>query len=268
MTSQTGSTSFEYEYVRVERDGWVAVVTIDRPKALNALNAQVLDELASAFSQIGTSEVRAVILTGGGEKSFVAGGDIAEMNAMTPDEALAYAQKGHALMDQIESLPQPVIAAVNGYALGGGCELALACDIIYASEKARFGQPEVNLGIMPGFGGAVRLPRKVGAGAASEWIFTGEMYTASQAQAIGLVRDVLPPDALIPRCKEIAALIGTRGPKAVAASKRVLTEGMGIGTRDAASMECKVFSELFLTEDMREGPSAFVEKREPSFKGA
>ncbi|MEO1482455.1 MAG: enoyl-CoA hydratase-related protein [Myxococcota bacterium] len=255
------------EFVRVEEEGHVVLLTIDRPKALNALNDQVLAELSSELRRIASSALRVVILTGGGTKAFVAGGDIVQMNKMDPAAALAYAGRGHALMDQIESMPQPVIAAVNGYALGGGCELALACDLIYASEKARFGQPEVNLGLMPGFGGAVRLPRKVGAVAASEWIFTGEMYSAEQAAAIGLVGRVLAPEALLPHCRTVAETIAKRGPQAVAGSKRVLTEGMGVGTAAAAELERKVFSELFTTNDMREGTGAFIEKREPSFKG-
>lgn len=255
------------EFIRVEEDEHVAVLTIDRPKALNALNDQVIAELLGEVSRIKTSSLRAVILTGAGEKSFVAGADIVRMNTMDSAAALAYAQRGHALMEQIESLPQPVIAAVNGFALGGGCELALACDLIYASEKARFGQPEVKLGLMPGFGGAVRLPRKVGAIAASEWILTGEMYTAAQAAAIGLVREVLAPEALLPRCMEVAQTIAKRGPKAVAASKRALIDGMGMGAGAAAELERTLFSELFTTNDMREGTGAFIEKREPSFNG-
>ena len=171
-------------------------------------------------------------------------------------------------MSHIEAMAQPVIAAVNGFALGGGCELALACDLIYASEKARFGQPEVNLGLMPGFGGAVRLPRKVGAGAASEWILSGEMYSAQRALEIGLVQAVLAPEELLPHCLKMAKAIASRAPKAVAASKRLLTEGMGILAAAAASLERQVFSELFDTEDMREGTTAFVEKRAPQFKGA
>lgn len=255
------------DLVHVERDGFVAQVTIDRPEALNALNEQVLAELAAAVDTIANSDLRAVILTGAG-KAFVAGADIVQMSTMSAGEALAYAEKGHALLERIEALPQPVIAAVNGFALGGGCELALACDLIYASEKAKFGQPEVKLGLMPGFGGAVRLPRKVGVSAASEWILTGELYSAEQAKAIGLVQEVLAPDALMPHCRRIAETIASRAPRAVAGSKHLLTVGMGLSRAEAAALERQRFSELFETADMREGTTAFVEKREPSFKGA
>ncbi len=254
--------------VRMERDGFVVLLTIDRPKALNALNEQVLSELGEAVEEVASSDARAVIVTGAGDKSFVAGADIVQMSSMGTAKALAYAEKGHALLERLEAMPQPVIAAVNGFAVGGGCELALACDLIYASENARFGQPEVKLGLMPGFGGAVRLPRKVGAIAASEWILTGDVYSAARAKEIGLVCDVLSPDQLLPHCRSVAETIASRSPKAVAASKRLLTEGMALGPGEAAALERKCFSELFETEDMREGTAAFVEKREASFKGA
>mgnify|MGYP001792161534 CR=1 FL=1 len=256
-------------WVREERQGAVATLTIDRPNALNALNQDVLGQLRESVDAIASdATVRAMVLPGAGTKAFVAGADIVAMSTMRADEAMRYAEQGHALMDAIEAMPQPVIAAVNGFALGGGCELALACDLIYASQNARFGQPEVKLGLMPGFGGAARLPRKIGQAAAAEWIYTGEMYSAEQARDVGLVRAVLPGDELLPHCLKIATTIASRAPLAVSASKQVLVRGGRVGGLEAASMERDSFARLFATEDMREGTKAFVEKREPSFKGA
>ncbi len=260
--------SSQLELVRVEVSERVAEVTINRPKALNALNRQVLTELDQVFKQLREERALAVvILTGAGDKAFVAGADVAEMSGMSAAEAVEFARSGHRLFDSIESFPTPVLAAVNGYALGGGCELALACDIIYASDNAKLGQPEVKLGIIPGFGGCVRLPRKIGLAAAAEWIYTGEIFNAQTALSLGLVREVLPPAGLLPRVREVAKLIAARAPLAVRAAKRVLVQGQGIHPAAAALIEQLSFGQLFNSKDAAEGTRAFVEKREPRFVG-
>ncbi len=256
------------ELVRVSVEGAIAEVVIDRPKALNALNPEVLAGLDAACAAIEANrDLRCVIITGAGEKAFVAGADIAVMANMTPAEADAFARRGHAVMHRIEALPVPVIAAVNGFALGGGCELALACDIIYASEHAKFGQPEVKLGLIPGFGGTVRLGRKVGYGAAAEWIFSGDIYDAATAARIGLVQAVVSPGELMAKVRGLAGTIAKRSPVAVRAAKHAMQVGMGTDPHTAANIEVLSFGQLFGTEDMREGTKAFVEKRDPSFTG-
>lgn len=256
------------EFVRVEMAQRVAEVTVTRPKALNALNRQVLIELAYALEELRRLETLAcLILTGHGDKAFIAGADIAEMSSMSAGEAAELSRAGHRLVDTIETFPVPVLAAVNGFALGGGNEIALACDIVYASENAKFGQPEVKLGIVPGFGGCVRLPRKVGLSAAAEWIFTGEIYNAQAAREIGLVREILPQAELLGRVREVAKVIAERAPLAVRAAKRAMVEGLATNRDAAAVIEQLSFGTLFNTQDMREGTKAFVEKRDPSFNG-
>lgn len=256
------------EMVRIEVAERVAEVTINRPKALNAINRQLLAELDLAFKELRAEPtLSTVILTGAGDKAFVAGADIAEMNGMSAEAAVEFARSGHRLCDSIEAFPAPVLAAVNGYALGGGCELALACDIIYASENAKLGQPEVKLGIIPGFGGCVRLPRKIGYAAAAEWIYTGEIFNAQTALALGLVREVLPPAGLLSRVREVAKLIASRAPLAVRAAKRVLVQGQGTPSSAAALIEQLSFGQLFNSKDAAEGTRAFVEKRDPHFTG-
>ncbi len=256
------------EVVKVAISEGIAEVVLCRPKALNAINAQMLDELNTAFEVLEQrGDITCVILTGEGDRAFVAGADIAAMSTLNPSEAQAFAERGHRVFERIEGFPAPVIAAVNGFALGGGCELALSCDIIYASERAKFGQPEVKLGLMPGFGGTVRLPRKIGLGAASEWIFTGEVYSAQKAHAVGLVQELVAPEELLGRVRNIATLISQRGPQAVRASKRAMVQGLATDPRSAAASEQVRFGELFATADMREGTQAFLEKREPQFKG-
>ncbi len=256
------------ELVKLEVVEHVAEITINRPKALNALNQQVLRELAKIFDHLSQTEnIAAVILTGSGDRAFVAGADITEMNKLTVRQAQVFADIGQKLFERIENFPAPVLAAVNGFALGGGCELALACDIIYASENAKFGQPEVKLGLIPGFGGGVRLPRRIGVSAAAEWIFTGEIYGAQAAKEVGLVREVLAPEKLLPRVREVARLISRRAPLAVRAAKRVLVQGMAANPSVATSIEQASFAQLFSTEDMREGTTAFVEKRDAVFAG-
>jgi enoyl-CoA hydratase len=208
-----------------------------------------------------------VILTGEG-KAFVAGADIGAMSELTPARAKAFADQGHAIGALIESAPFPVIAAVNGFALGGGCELALACDFIYASEKAKFGQPEVKLGVIPGFGGTQRLARRVGVGRARELVYTGDMIDAAEALRIGLVNAVVPADQLLPKTLEVAKKIAAQGPLAIAAAKRVTLNGVDADLRAANELEATAFASLFLSDDQREGMRAFLDKRPASFKGS
>jgi enoyl-CoA hydratase len=259
-----------FELLTVERTGAVAVVTIQRPDKLNALNAKVIAELTAAFQEMiaatGDDAVRAAILTGAG-KAFVAGADIAEMAAMTTLEAKRFADAGHALGFLIEGAPFPVIAAVNGFALGGGCELALACDFILAADNAKLGQPEVNLGIIPGFGGTQRLVRRVGAARARELIYTGDMINAEQALAIGLVNTVVPGAELLLRARDVALKIASRGPVAVAAAKRVILRGEPLDLAAACELEVQAFSALFGSEDQKIGMKAFVEKAKATFLG-
>jgi enoyl-CoA hydratase len=250
------------------KDG-VAVLTVNRPKVLNALNAQVFDELEEVVRGVeGDRTVKALVLTGAGEKAFVAGADIAAMSTMTPAEARAFAERAHRLFERLELLPIPTLAAVNGYALGGGCELALACDLVYASENARFGQPEVNLGIIPGFGGTQRLGRRVGKMRALEMVLTGEHYDAARAKEMGLVLDVVPLAELLPHAVAQARKIASKGPVAVALAKRAVHAGADADLRVGNELERQAFSASFATEDAREGMRAFVEKRAASWKGA
>ncbi|WP_437335591.1 enoyl-CoA hydratase/isomerase family protein [Sorangium sp. So ce394] len=258
------------QLVAVERAGHVATVTIQRPDKLNALNPAVLGELTAAFHDLLApaegSEVRAAVLTGAG-KAFVAGADIAEMAAMNSIAAKRFAEAGHRLADLIETAPFPVIAAVNGFALGGGCELALACDFIYAAEGAKLGQPEVNLGVIPGFGGTQRLLRRVGPGRARELIYSGDMITAEQALSIGLVNAVFPAAELLARARDTALKIASRGPLAVAAAKRVLLRGESLDLTAANELEAQAFAALFGSEDQQLGMKAFLAKSQAAFTG-
>ncbi|HZI16860.1 MAG TPA: enoyl-CoA hydratase-related protein [Myxococcus sp.] len=255
-----------YENIRLEAEGAVAVLTIDRPKALNALNTKTLQEMESALKSLGP-DVRVLIVTGGGEKAFVAGADIAEMAALPEAQAQEFGALGHRVFAMLEALSIPTIAAVNGFALGGGCELALACDFIYASEKAKLGLPEVSLGVIPGFGGTQRLTRLVGRARAKELIFTGEPVDAAKAKDIGLVLEVLPADGLLNHCKLVAGKILKKGPLAIAQAKRVIQEGADQDLRTANETERKAFGALFGSEDQREGMKAFMEKRAANFTG-
>jgi enoyl-CoA hydratase len=255
-----------YETLIVERDGAIGTIAIHRPKSLNALNSTVLRELSAALRDLGES-CSAIILTGSGEKAFVAGADIAEMAPMTPWSAREFAELGHAAAALIEDLPCVTIAAVNGYALGGGLELALACDLIYAAEGARLGQPEVNLGITPGFGGTQRLARLVGKIRAKEIIFTGDMIDAKKALEIGLCLEVLPREELLPHCRKVAEKIAGKAPLAVARAKRLIERGYDLPLRAANRQEAETFALLFDTDDRREGMKAFVEKRPAKFTG-
>lgn len=246
----------------------VAVVTINRPAALNALNREVLDELAAAFAELETNEdVACVILTGSGSKAFVAGADIAEMQALDAVSAEHFAKRGHAILNTIESFPKPVIAAVNGFALGGGCELAMACDIRIAAENARFGQPEVNLGVIPGFGGTLRLARLVGKGRAKELIFTGDMIDAQEAYRIGLANKIVPAEELLAKARSMATKIASKGPVAVRFAKESVDNGLEMDQDRAGRFEASLFGLCFATTDQKEGMQAFLEKRPAKFTG-
>jgi enoyl-CoA hydratase len=245
----------------------IAWITINRPEALNAMNADVISELEEAFNNcIKKLSVGVIILTGSGDKSFVAGADIKNMQTMGPDEALSFGKAGQRLTVTIENSPKPIIAAVNGFALGGGCEISLACHIRVASETAKFGQPEVLLGILPGWGGTQRLPKLVGMGIANEIITTGRMISAAEAKEIGLANHVVPSRELKEKCEEIAMQILKNGPNAIAKSLECIRNGVGLTTKDGLEMEVKNFSNLFNTEETKEGLSAFVEKRNPNFR--
>jgi enoyl-CoA hydratase len=250
----------------IENDGVVATFTLNRPDKLNALNEALLGELRAAFDAVAAKPPRAVIVTGAG-KAFCAGVDIGEMSGMSTAEAKRRADDGHALGARIESLSCPVIAAVNGFALGGGCELALACDFIYAADAAKFGQPEVNLGVIPGFGGTQRLTRRVGIGRARELVYTGEIITAEKALAIGLVNAVVPKDELAARVRAVADQIAAKGPLAVAQAKRAIQRGADADLPTANELEAQAFAMLFGSEDQKEGMKAFGEKRKPEFRG-
>jgi enoyl-CoA hydratase len=248
--------------------GPVATVTVNRPAALNALDAATLDALLGAFTSLAREPaVRCVILTGAGEKAFVAGADIKAMLDMTPAEAGALAGLAHRLGEVIAGMPAPVIAAVNGFALGGGCELALCCDFIYAARSARFGLPEVGLGVIPGLGGTQRLPRRIGLSRASELLYTGAVVDADEALRLGLVNAVLEPAALLPRVRAVAEAIAQRAPLAVAAARRAAREGVELPLAAGIERERALFSGLFGTADQKEGMRAFVEKRAAAWQG-
>lgn len=257
------------EYIRYQVEGGHGVVVVDRPKALNALNAQTLAELSSAIATAGADgSLRALIVMGSGDRAFVAGADITEMKALLPSAAMAMAFRGHQVMDALAALPFPTIACVNGFCLGGGLELALACDFIYASETAVFGFPEVTLGIIPGFGGTQRLARLVGVNRAKELIFSGNRVSAAEAKAMGLVLEVYPPAELVAKCKAMAATIALRGAVAVRQAKRAIDRGADASLEVGNELERQAFAQLFSTADQKEGVEAFLSKRAPTFIGA
>lgn len=258
----------EYTNLILEHNGAIAVLTINRPKALNALNADTLTELSTVLDELGRdSSVKVVILTGSGEKSFVAGADISQMKELNALEGRLFGQLGQATFRKLELMPQPVIAAINGFALGGGCELAMACDLRLASENAKFGQPEVTLGLTAGFGGTQRLPRLVGTGAASELLFTGDLIDAQEAYRIGLVNHVYPLETLMEEALKLANRIAGRAPAAVQLSKSAIQRGMNMDLDSAQAYEAEVFALTFSTLDQKEGCSAFLERRKPVFEG-
>jgi enoyl-CoA hydratase len=257
-----------YENVLFEAKNKIGYVTINRPGVLNALNAQTILELMAIFSRIRSDDrIHGAILTGAGEKAFVAGADINELAQQLAVGGKDFALRGQAVFNFIEDLGKPVIAAVNGYALGGGCELAMACTMRVASEKAKFGQPEANLGVIPGYGGTQRLSRLVGLGRAMEIVLTGEPIDAGEAYRIGLVNKVVPPDTLIPTCEEMLKKIISKGPVAVRMAMEALNHGMRVSLHEGLHYEANLFGLTCATEDMREGTRAFIEKREAKFKG-
>jgi enoyl-CoA hydratase len=256
------------EQLTVEDRGAIRIVTIARPAVLNAIDARVVDELLLVIDKTAADErVRGVLLTGAGPKAFVAGADIAAMRSMTPAQALGFAERGHAMGDALAALKVPTLAAVNGFALGGGCELALACDFIYAAEHAKFGQPEVKLGVIPGFGGTQRLARRVGLARAIELCLTGAIIDANEAARIGLVNRVVPKDELLQVALATLETIAQMGPVAVARCKAVLHEGASLPLGEANRRERGAFAELFATEDQSEGMAAFLDKRPAAFTG-
>ena len=253
------------EFVKCEAVGAVAVITIDRPKALNALNSAVLDELSATFDAIDQNVIRAIVLTGAGDKSFVAGADIGEMSTLSKEEGEAFGKKGNDVFRKIETLPIPVIAAVNGFALGGGCELALACDIRIASNRAKFGQPEVGLGIIPGFSGTYRLTKIVGMGNAKEMIYTGRAIKADEALRIGLVNAVYEPEPLLDEARSLAARILKNAPIAVRYAKQCINEEYDLPADEAIAYENTMFGKCFATKDQKAGMTAFLTKSEAHF---
>ena len=248
------------EFVTYETEGYVGVVTINRPKALNALNSQVLEELDATFKAGDLDAVRCIILTGAGDKSFVAGADIGEMSTLTKAEGEAFGKKGNDVFRMIETFPIPVIAAINGFALGGGCEISMSCDIRICSDNAVFGQPEVGLGITPGFGGTQRLARIIGVGKAKEMIYGGRNIKADEAYRIGLVNNVYTLEELMPAAKKLASTIAANAPIAVRNCKKAINDGLQVNMDDALVIEEKLFGDCFETEDQKAGMGNFLEK--------
>jgi enoyl-CoA hydratase len=258
----------EFTDLLIETTDGVTLLTINSPRTMNALNSKILGELECALYGLNLDPaVKVVVLTGAGEKAFVAGADIKEMSAMNSYEGHGFGLKGQRVMMLIEKMTKPVIAAVNGYALGGGLELALACDFIYASEKAKFGFPEVTLGIMPGFGGTQNLSRLIGPNRANEMIFSGKMLSAQKACEWGIVNELFPPEELLSKALETAQAIAQTGTLGVAYAKDAIANGLNMGKEDGFRYEASLFGVLFATEDQKEGMGAFVEKRKAAFQG-
>lgn len=257
-----------YKNILLEKSNGIGLITINRPQVLNALNKETMIELKEVVHSIAQDrDIKVVIVTGSGQKSFVAGADIAEMQEMSALEGREWGKYSQEVFNDIENLAQPVIAAVNGYALGGGCELAMSCDIRIAADNAKFGQPEVLLGVIPGFAGTQRLPRLIGKGRAKELLFTGKQIDATEACRIGLVNSIVSLDKLMDTAKETASLIMERGPIAVRLCKAAVNEGLDMDFESGQAYEREVFGLCFATEDQKEGMRAFVEKRKPAFKG-
>ncbi len=258
-----------YENILFEAADGVGVLTFNRPKALNALTTNTLEELKEVVESIAFArEIRVLVLTGAGDKAFVAGADIAGFQTLNPLQARHFAELGQEVFFKLEHLPQPVIACVNGFALGGGCEIAMACDFIYASEKARFGQPEVNLGLIPGFGGTQRLARMVGRAKAKELCMTGEAIDAQQARELGLVAKVFPTEQLLDETLKAAKLLAGKAPGVLRSIKQVINRGLDVDLKTGCAIEAEAFGLCFASQDAQEGVSAFLEKRKPNFKGS
>ncbi len=257
-----------FEHILVERDGAVATITINRPKVLNALSTATLDELRRAILALKHDDgVRAVIITGAGDRSFIAGADINELAQQTPIGGREHAIRGQHVLDLIENMGKPVIAAINGYALGGGCELAMACTIRIAADTAKLGQPEINLGIIPGYGGTQRLPRLIGRGRALELLLTGDQITAVDAYRLGLVNRVVTSANLMGEARKLAQALAAKAPIAVRYIIDAVNKGLQMPMPDAQVFEATLFGLVSTTDDMREGTAAFLEKRKPEFKG-
>ena len=257
-----------FDNLLIERDGAVAIVTINRPKVLNALNAETVEEIGRVFADAKTDDaVRAVILTGGGEKAFVAGADINELALQTPVTGREHALTGQHVFDLIENMGKPIIAAVNGFALGGGCELAMACTLRLAADTAKLGQPEISLGLLPGYAGTQRLPRLVGKGKAMEMILTGAPISADEAQRIGLVNRVVPAAELMTAAKELAAQLARSAPIAMRYIINAVNKGIEMPFAEACQYEATLFGLVASTDDMKEGTAAFLAKRKPEFRG-
>jgi enoyl-CoA hydratase len=257
-----------FDNLLVERDDAVAVVTLNRPKVLNALNGQTLSELSAAMASLkGDAGVRAIVLTGAGEKSFVAGADINELAVLSPVAGKEHARAGQQVFNAIEQLGKPVIAAINGFALGGGCELAMACTLRLAADTARFGQPEINLGLIPGYAGSQRLPRLVGKGCALEILLTGEMIGAARAYEIGLVNRVVPAAELMTEARKLARVLASKAPIAVRYIIEAVNQGLDTPFAAGEFLETSLFGTIASSDDMREGTKAFLEKRPPVWQG-
>ena len=258
-----------YENIHFAIQESIAIITFNRPKALNALNRALLDEFAAAIDQVEANEdVRVLVLTGSGDKAFVAGADITEINQLGPLGAKHFARRGLAAINRLPQLAIPVIAAVNGYALGGGTEMALACDFIYAADSAQFGLPEINLGIIPGFGGTQRLARLIGSNLAREMIYTGKMIDAAEARRLGIVNQVCAADQLMTDVMKTAAIIASKGRVALRAAKQAINNGLNVDLASGLALENDAFALCLASRDAREGTSAFLEKRKPEFTGA
>ena len=255
-----------FDNLLIDRDGAVAVVTLNRPKVLNALNGPTLTELEAAMAALKADEgVRAIVLTGSGEKSFVAGADINELAVQTPVQGKEHARRGQQIFDAIENLGKPVIAAINGFALGGGCELAMACTIRLAADTARFGQPEINLGLIPGYAGSQRLPRLVGKGVALEILLTGDMINAQRAYEIGLVNRVVPAAELLAEAMKLAQVLASKAPIATRYILEAVNQGMDAPFSVGEQLETALFGAIASSDDMREGTKAFLEKRKANW---
>ncbi len=258
-----------YENIICDIEGNLAFITFNRPKAMNALNGALITELSDALDAIARNDaLKVLILTGAGDKAFVAGADINELATFNPLQAKLFSEKGQAAIFKLQALPIPVIAAVNGFALGGGSEISLASDFIYASESAKFGLPEITLGIIPGFGGTQRLPRLIGQNAAKELIFTGKMISAEEAQRMGLVNRVCTPDALMDQVRKTAETIAARGSVSLRAAKQAVNRGMNVDIVTGCQIEADAFSVCVASPDAKEGTTAFLEKRKAVFKGS
>jgi enoyl-CoA hydratase len=257
-----------FEHVSIDRDDAVAVVTINRPKVLNALSSQTLDELRQAALALRHDPtVRSIVVTGAGEKAFVAGADIGELAQQSPVAGRDHALRGQHVFDLIENLGKPTIAAINGFALGGGCELALACTLRIAADSARLGQPEINLGLIPGYGGTQRLARLIGPGPALDLLLTGRQIAADEALRLGLVNRVVAAADLLPEARTLAALLASKAPVALRCIIDAVNKGLQMPLAQAQGLEAALFGLVFSTDDMREGTRAFLEKRQPEFKG-